>query len=207
MGCDIHMHVEFKKTVSGKERWFCGDYFQLNPFHADYPDEEREYSLVGFCDNRNYSLFATLANVRNYGNTPYIDNPRGLPEDITEAVKTDSEHWGIDGHSHSYMTLKELIDFHKEGHRLKYSGMISAEAAKKLDEDGTLPTEWCQWTNCPGWVHREWSEESQILVPLIDALKNRAADLYFIYSWLWERSPEEAYAKSANIRIVFWFDN
>lgn len=207
MGCDIHMHVEYKKTVSGKERWLCGDYFMLNPYHADYPNEEGQYSLVGFCDSRNYSLFATLANVRNYGNTDYIDEPRGLPEDVTEAVKADSDSWGIDGHSHSYMTLKELIDFQNEGHLLRHSGMISFEDSVKLATYGTRPTEWCQWTNAPGWVRREWTEENKILEPLIEALKNRADELYLIYSFLWDRSPEEAYAKSENIRIVFWFDN
>ena len=207
MGCDIHMHVEYKRTVSGNERWICADYFRPNPYWNGIDEDESKYALIGFCDNRNYDLFATLANVRNYGKTDFIDEPRGLPEDVTAEVKADSDSWGMDGHSHSYMTLQELIDFHEEGHQLKQSGMISFEDSVKLATYGTIPTEWCQWTNARGWVKREWSVENNILVPLIDALKARADELYFIYNFLWESRPEEAYKKAANIRIVFWFDN
>lgn len=202
MGCDIHVHVEYKRS----DRWMCGDYFRLNPHHGRIDGEEK-YTLVGFCDKRNYNLFATLADVRNYGETDYIADPRGLPSDVTEEVRSDYDCWGDDGHSHSYFTLKELIDWHNEGHRMKYSGMISREAAEKLDKHGEAPESWCQWTSIPGWVRREWSEENTVLVPLIEALKIRANELYLIYSWMWERDYAKAYEQSENIRIVFWFDN
>lgn len=149
MGCDIHIHVEYKhnkfigydenKKPLYKEVWTCGDYFKINPYfdrHTAQFGHERPYDLVGFCDGRNYSRFATLANVRNYGNTPYIDEPRGLPADVTKEVKADADDWGDDGHSHSYFTLKELIDFQKNAPPLKFSGMISPEAQKALDETG-----------------------------------------------------------------------
>lgn len=74
MGCDIHNHVEYKRTVNGEQGWICGDYFSVNPYYEEgNEDGETPYSLVDFCGDRNYSLFATLANVRNYGNTPFID--------------------------------------------------------------------------------------------------------------------------------------
>jgi hypothetical protein len=119
----------------------------------------------------------------------------------------DSDEWGLDGHSHSYFTLKELIDYQENIKPLKHRGMISPEAQEELDEHGILPDSWCQWTNQDGWAFREWEEENTVLIPLIEALKKRADELYVIYDWLWECKPEEAYKKSENIRIVFWFDN
>lgn len=206
MGCDIHIHVEYKKTVNDQSRWVCGDYFKVNPYFGEFPNED-PFSLVGFCNGRNYSRFATLANVRNYGDTPYIDDPRGLPDDITKEVKEDAESWGDDGHSHSYFTLKELIDFQKNAPPLRHRGMISLEAQKALDETGKTPDEWCQGTNMKGWDWREWTEENTVLVPLIEAIKQRADELYVIYGWLWEEEPDEAYKRADDIRIVFWFDN
>lgn len=206
MGCDIHMHVEYKRTVNGQTRWMCGDYFKVNPYFEEFPNEN-PFSLVRFCDDRNYNRFATLANVRNYENLPYIDKPRGLPADVTKEVKADVDYWGDDGHSHSYFTLKELIDFQKNAPPLRFSGMISPEAQKALDETGKTPDAWYQWTNEKGWARREWTDENTLLVPLIKAIKQRADELYVIHDGLWDHAPEKAYELSDEIRIVFWFDN
>ena len=216
MGSDIHNHIEYRKESyigtdkngksKYKSKWLCGDYFKLNPLYGIFKGE-REYELVGFCEDRNYDLFATLADVRNYGDTPYIAEPRGLPKDVTKKVKKESDDWGEDGHSHSYFTLKELIEYQSTIKPLKHSGMISPEAQKELDENGKLPTEWCQMTNIEGWERREWEEENTVLVPLIEALKARAEDLCVIREWEWEKAPKKALEKADNIRIVFWFDN
>ena len=206
MGCDIHVHVEYKRIVNGEPKWVCGDYFKINPYYGD-DEYEPAYSLVSFCDDRNYSRFAVLANVRNYGDTEYIDEPRGLPEDVTAEVLGDSDRWDCDGHSHSYFTLKELIDYQENIKPLKHRGMINPDAQRALDKHGILPNEWCQWTNQAGWAFREWEEENTVLIPLIEALKKRADELYVIYDWYWERDPQKAYELSDKIRIVFWFDN
>lgn len=203
MGTDIFMHVEYK--LDEKNQWLCGDYFVLSPSGQTTP----EYNLVEFFGNRNYTLFAVLANVRNYGNTEYIDEPRGLPADVSDFVKDDYERSEFISHSHSYVTLQELIDFHKQGHPLKRSGVISPEAQRQLDA-GILPDSWCQGTNQVGWERREWEEENNVLVPLIEKLKERADELNLIYGFYWNSGNVEsrklAYEKSANIRIVFWFD-
>jgi hypothetical protein len=152
-------------------------------------------------------MFSILANVRNYGETEYIDEPRGLPEDVTEMVKEDAENWGIDGHSHSYLTLKELIDFQNKQTPLRHRGMISPEQQKDLDEKGLVPDSWCQGTNIPGYAFREWETKNEVLLPMIEALKTRADELCFIYRFFWDRNYEECYQKAENIRILFWFDN
>ena len=200
MGCDIHMYVEIKK---GKD-WYNVDYF-----HRGY-NNRYVYYRVPIYDGRNYALFATLANVRNYSNTEYIDEPRGLPEDVTEYVNDEYQDWGWDAHSASHLTLQELLDFHNKGVKLKRSGMISSEAQKAFDEDGILPDMWCQSTNQVGWEFREWEEENKVLVSLINKLKERADELRFIYDFSWDGNEEarkRAYEASKNIRIVFWFDN
>ena len=216
MGCDIHIHVEYKKQIyigrdknnepQYEEKWLCGDSFYLNPHFGKFKNEEK-YTRIDFCGDRNYSRFATLANVRNYGDTPYIDNPRGLPEDVTYEVKKECDEWDIDGHSHSFFTLKELIDYQKNIKPLRHRGMISPEAQKKLDENGTPPDMWCQWTSQTGWERREWETENNVLVPLIEALKQKADELYVISHWMWENDFEKACERANNIRIVFWFDN
>lgn len=205
MGTDIHMHVEYK--FDNPDKWFCGDYFRLNPYSRSFrPD----YELVEFFDVRNYSLFAVLANVRNYGDTKYIDDPRGMPENASDIVKSDYSQWLGDNYGCSYFTLQELIDFHNQGHPLKRRGKISPKAQKNLDL-GILPDMWCQYTGQPDWELREWEEENNVLVPLIEKLKERADELDLIWKFYWDSEHIEsrnlAYEKSANIRIVFWFDN
>ena len=82
MGCDIHIHAEIK--VRGK--WH----------HYDQPD----------CD-RNYLLFEKMAGVRGEVSNA-ISAPRGLPENATFTTKFDAKHWGSDGHSHSWLSSKEV---------------------------------------------------------------------------------------------------
>ena len=106
MGCDIHMHVEYRDKVFGY--WCCGDYFKLRNGTMAY---NPKYDLVELYGNRSYTLFSILANVRNIDGLQYISLPKGLPEDATDITKTDYESWGMDAHSCSYLTLKEIIDF------------------------------------------------------------------------------------------------
>jgi hypothetical protein len=91
MGCDIHMHGEVK--INGE--WH----------HWNQPN--------GF---RWYALFAKMANVRNYselGKIKPISLPRGLPADATFLTKFDSDRWGCDGHSHSWLSGEEVADLGK----------------------------------------------------------------------------------------------
>jgi len=88
MGCDIHSYAE-RKDESGK-------YVDLDfsPF-----------------DNRSYGTFGFLADVRNYSAVPPISQPRGLPDDVSSEVPERDETWGSDGHSHSWLSVAELVSF------------------------------------------------------------------------------------------------
>ena len=86
MGCDIHAHVEIE--VAGKwEHYSCLDI------------------------DRDYDLFARMANVRNRGSVNPISTPRGLPIDASVISKLESDSDGSDGHSHSWLNLGELKEF------------------------------------------------------------------------------------------------
>ena len=82
MGCDIHGWVE----VNDGSKWIA----------------IKELKSA----ERNYRRFAALAGVRNYNNE-YSAEPRGLPSDVSETAKYDIEQLGTDGHSHSYMSIRE----------------------------------------------------------------------------------------------------
>lgn len=83
MGCDIHMHAEVK--IGGK--WH----------NYSAPDVQR-----------NYRLFARLAGVRARDGIEPISEPRGLPEDASAVVQHHSDWFGIDGHSHSWISADEI---------------------------------------------------------------------------------------------------
>jgi hypothetical protein len=110
MGCDIHMYVEYKTKNNINREWRCGDCFRVdNPF-AEKPIIKR----VDLYDERDYSLFAVLADVKNSNFFEYIAEPKGLPDDVTEYVRQEYTAWGVDAHSCSYFTLRELIEYHDE---------------------------------------------------------------------------------------------
>jgi hypothetical protein len=201
MGCDIHMYVEYKKSVNNNLVWVNGDYFKPNPYFKANEDEN-QFSRMELHGYRNYELFSTLAGVRDYTNKIVpVAEPRGLPEDCTEYVNSEFERWNSDGHTHSWLTLKELKAY-QSGKPILYStGLVTPEDALKLDQDGTLPESWCQGTSNQTYVRREWSEENKSLIPLIEKLQARAKELMH-YEW-----EEYDIENDENVRIVFWFDN
>jgi hypothetical protein len=89
MGCDIHAHAE-KRNERG--RWI-------------------EVAIDEPFSNRNYGVYGFLADVRNYSAVPPLAKPRGLPRDVSSAVKEASDGWDSDGHSHSWLSLEELGAF------------------------------------------------------------------------------------------------
>lgn len=89
MGCDIHIYAEQKND---KGEW------------------ELMYDIEPF-SNRQYSIFAWLANVRNYSGLIPISEPMGFPEDASPQVAADYNAWGCDAHTPSWLSVKELLNF------------------------------------------------------------------------------------------------
>ncbi len=202
MGCDIHLYTEAKSSVNGKDKWVNIDHWKLNKYFGE--ENESQFSIIYLYHDRNYSLFAALAGIRDYSEgNPKVDEPRGMPDDVSEATQAECDKWDSDGHTHSYFTLKELTDWQAANAVVHHSGLISAEQAEALDKRGELPQSWCQGTNRPDYVHRAWTEDCQILAPLIEALEERAREEF----WIWDKTAPIPIDKQEQIRIVFWFDN
>lgn len=94
MGCDIHLVVE--KQVDGK--WIA-----FNTMNFSYSINGKLH--VPAARERNYKRFAAIAGVRGDG-----PKPKGLPEDISDTTKHLVDHWGPDGHSHTWLSLQEAVN-------------------------------------------------------------------------------------------------
>ncbi|TDQ79534.1 hypothetical protein [Sphingobacterium yanglingense] len=196
MGCDIHIYVEYKTRI--KDSWNIGDYF----IKTENFDSKNGFERIEIHGNRDYSLFTTLAGVRDYsGRVVPVAEPKGLPSDLSAFVKSEAISYDSDGHTHSWLTLKELKQYQSTEPTISYSGLLSKDQQRSLDKYGILPNSWCQGTNQEGYERREWSENNESLIPLIEKLEQRAKELFSSSCERYDSSCE------SNIRIVFWFDN
>lgn len=120
MGCDIHLFAEKKVkpflSFFNKVKWISIDKWSKNEDYPDYSSREltveREDSI--YTGGRNYNLFCALAGVRSgsfIGAPPILSKPKGLPNNCCDEVKIEAASWGSDGHSHSWATLKMLLEF------------------------------------------------------------------------------------------------
>jgi hypothetical protein len=187
-------------------------------------------------NGRNYELFAYLASVRNRrgagferkmdrvrgefltdGGEPItpIREPRGMPPDASLEVKRSHEYWGQNGHSASWLTLAELVDFDWEGTTHVSRGIVSdpadAEYARKYNvsprsysqsvlfgrpaDTSAARHEWA--AKVAATDECEWTESAA------SACSDFLAALPLII-----RRARKAGAKNLeDARLVFWFDN
>ena len=209
MGCDIHTLLE-KKCYDGS-CWNNVDYWQYTY------DEDSSYKLrlIDFYDDRNYELFSVLADVRNYQDLEYICEPKGMPEDCSKETQDYIDSWGLDGHSHSYFTIKELYDYWLEmPTTIKRNGILIGEILEKFDKTGEEPTEWCRGCSTPEkheW--REWEVEYNPLDRFMNALIDRfCKEFWLFYVDEKEYKTSEKLRKFVDdngdkFRVVFFFDN
>ena len=223
MGCDIHLFVE--KQSKYNKRWISADIWTESDYSDDHGELEVDLDNRIYSD-RNYDAFAILANVRNgYGFAGIdtgdgfvpIDDPRGLPDDISPLVRKEAEHWEGDGHSHSYFTLKELKEYNWTGQITKLRGVVNSEQYKQFKADG-IPKAYCGGVSGPGMKNVSNQEMEQAIASM------HTENVYTPVEW------QETYASAAGnfyskvipkleemckndkleedqIRIVFWFDN
>ncbi len=196
MGCDIHMYAEVRKNGVWEK---VGDVFE-NPYYD--PERPTRTDSNGYTwnakyidkpyDDRNYRLFAILANVRNDDDWQPISMPRGIPKDISQEIKTRVDDWNGDGHSHSFFTLKELLEFDWDKVVGKTTRMVHEDTYKKFMETGEKPDSWCAWTNIENWKKLSWET----------TYRECAGEYFFkILEDMKKLGDQE------NVRIVFWFDN
>ena len=100
MGCDIHMVLERKYRKDGP--WVGVHCFSYTPTIQGIKGS-LYYSYV--VRNRQYDLFTELAGVR--GDSPTAMEPRGLPADMSELARAETDSCGDDGHTHTHMSVEE----------------------------------------------------------------------------------------------------
>lgn len=221
MGCDIHFYVESRNWDD--TRWVSRDKWQADTY-TDGDDCDGLWA-DGFYNGRNYNLFAILANVRNgrgfagcytgSGFRPMCE-PRGLPEDVTLLVRHASDRYGVDGHSHSWLLLSELLEFDWDGQSTMLHGFFSKEEYEEFKESGVARS-YCGGIS--GNNIRTANEPAYIAMRESGTLNSQ-------YEWFVECDWPETYRQAvgenwfqcldelaklnkdpAKVRIVFWFDN
>ena len=221
MGCDIHLFHEMRCNTTG--RWLPCD---------TWDDDDGRIGVAygrNIYDGRNYTLFAALANVRNnrpgdetrwgpMGTAcdggdpiPVIHPPKGIPPDACEEIQTHVKEYAQDGHSHSYYTLQELLDFDWNGTEIVNRGVVSNKdeldriermrafykkhSPHKVEYVG--PDSYCQATSQDGATVVTWkSTLADDCREFLSSVVLRLSALAKIHSLPY-----------TDIRIVFFFDN
>lgn len=215
MGCDIHFFLE--KKVDGQ--WKSMDKWTIDD------EEDESYKYVKYDDSfyggRNYNLFSILADVRNGygfagcdtgdGFTP-ISYPKGLPKDVTSEVKSYSDGYGIDGHSHSWYTLKELEDYDWTTKKTKQRMLIPSENYEKWKNGDHSTMGW--GGGGPPRISIEDLEKLpedkrsgySVQVEWEETYKD-AVDTYFHNTTIPKMQELAKDVGPENVRCVFFFDN
>jgi len=213
MGCDIHIYTE--KWIDGE--WQCIDKKYKNEDAEEY--DTPKYNREPIYSSRNYRLFSILADVRNAFDIEPISYPKGLPDDVSDFVKEWSADWGVDGHSRSFLTVQELLDYKWNKPIDNFGGYIHDGYYDEWAEKRGAPVGWC------GYV----GGRDVIRITEKDYLKVRnkgkldPSKYYYVFVE-WSETPAEVvgsfYTKTipqlkelcdapdySDVRIVFWFDN
>lgn len=250
MGCDIHEYVEKRvdgvwtlvapKLVEDREDMEHLPHGLVSRYPGKIVDthaevlaelgsyEERRESP--FHIGRNYDLFAMLAGVRNgrgfagcktgEGFVP-IAEPKGVPEDASPGYAWEAERWDCDGHSHSWLTVAELLAYDWD-QRTERSGVIgSAQFARFLRD--RKPSSWSGdvWgRNIRHVSNEEMAAAAKGVSPATDGeYENNADGLVTRVNWgvtyrecagefLTKTLPAlQALGAPDDVRLCFFFDN
>lgn len=187
-----------------------------------------------YCD-RNYDTFAILANVRNgYGFAGCdtgdgfvpIAVPRGLPADLgTEnAARDGHDGYYYDGfwlgdHSHSWLTLRELLDYEWMHWRTLKRGVIPWSAFVDREAAGETgpPKEYCAEIAGPGIVTLS-EDEARRWRRIFQAVKSDGVHVRATWGTSYRAAAGEFCdrvipglqalgAAPEDVRIVFGFDS
>jgi hypothetical protein len=222
MGCDIHMWAEIKKPQTNK--WEkAGEVFENKYYNPEFPISKFNQPKTEHpYDSRNYDLFAILANVKNgygFARTDTGDGfvpisfPKGIPQDATLDYISFVDKWRGDGHSHSYFTIDEILDYNWTKKTQK-RGWVNYVEYMNFKEKGE-PNNWCSEIRGPE-IKKVSNDEMFELIQ-----RNLINNNYFTYiQWeveYWENCkefletvrdlPKVLNTTPENIRLVFFFDN
>ncbi|MGN4944622.1 hypothetical protein [Bacillus cereus group sp. MYBK104-1] len=207
MGCDIHVYAEVRHfSHNDQERkngvWVNVDKWTRSVDNVIYPEDYSKKWEVDYVDRmykgRNYALFAILADVRNYWDINPISKAKGLPENISPEVKDLSDYWGGDGHSHSYLTLNELLSFNWE----KETEASDFVSPSRLDEKiNSLGDKYISHKpNSLGFSITYKTTFKELCAEFIETIEKLEKFVRQSDTPTWCITEDD-------IRLVFWFDN
>ena len=145
MGTDIHLHVEAQGTADN--RWHK---LERSLSYSDLFGRTTTSINFRWGEGRNYDVFAMMADVRNGRGFAGVDlgdgfipiaTPKGIPEDADYNIHEEAEQWGVDGHSHSYLTLRELLDLEDSGYwdnKTEHRGVVMRAELEQAKNDGIV---------------------------------------------------------------------
>lgn len=204
MGCDIHMKVQARDSE--------GNPWKVLPQDLAWED-------------RNYTLFSVLANVRNgtwNDEIPYISEPRGWPTDqpvpedwevVEESLDEDKFFWG--DHSNSWVTVAELLAYNWDN-PVTMRAVVEASAFQELER-----TRGTRWENKPqeyyaGASNTVSEDEARKLLSRGEDLGNRrvsttwkstVGEQVHLHALQWILRLARLPYRPENIRLVFNFDS
>jgi hypothetical protein len=176
MGCDIHSWAEVRRA---------GAWCKLGRVWPCWYEDD------GLTDapywTRDYDTFAILAGVRNRDRriTP-IAEPRDWPADVTDEGKQEYDEFAEDGHSFSWHSLRQLLEYPLWHTTFTQEGRLNGPAYRALKKDG-VPDEWWGIQYSRGTT----ISEDELVREL--ALGNDARELFIHTSWAvpYRRAAEE----------------
>ena len=180
IGCDITLHCECRRDGV----WHNCDNFEWN-------EKTKTYEFVSIYSWRNYDLFGILAGVRS-NEFDSIDDPRGLPKDISLKTKEMADEWKDSGHSYSWLTLRELLAW-KFKQKKKWKKYKKHYEVVHSTTDGTYLVD-----NEGNMVYKR---DHKMLDRLIRLMKDKMDDHIFCFD------EDDYWMKGDDFRIVFWFDS
>lgn len=182
MGCDIHITVE----VQGSRGWRCV---------SQFTDPDKDGNCLvngGVYDGRNYLLFGLLAGVRDK-RVQAIDSPRGFP--IGVSATSLGFHASVSDHSHTWLTVKEILRSDVWYQTVDCDAYASAWMADLINDEGLIP----RWGYSPEpagccQVPAHWDE------PVYYSCKEFLADVAMLMRY-------SAIGDGSDVRLVIGFDS
>lgn len=119
MATQIHAYSEVRKD----NEWVAAaknTYNEKNPNRFGWVNA----SMASVPVPENYAFYGLLLN-RARASHPWSFYQRGMPEDVSEEVRSVSDSFGFEGYGHSHLTLKELVEKYLEL-------MVAGQEAKEL---------------------------------------------------------------------------